>query len=294
MSVYFYYTSENASPRVTAAFLARAKTIQLPGQYRREHENSWEDGADNITTAADVDYAMSLMEHEPLRGIEGVAYAYFIDLGMVTNPTVIGCGHLSPTDAIIIDKLVTLQGTREFPVQIAHVLAQTRALCEVFPPLLIRVETWQGMGAAQTLQAAHLPVELYTPTVKTNAEEWPQLVARLTQRRLILPKNLQLREELLNLTYEVTAMGVRVVDKGKIHQDRAVVVRGIVAMLEPYTLDIGPTFEVTPLERAQMDGFSKWAGAPVSGEIVDEEAGYEHEDMRWSRVDPSGRRNYLW
>jgi hypothetical protein len=39
----------------------------------------------------------------------------------------------------------------------------------------------------------------------------------------------------LNLTYEVTATGVRVTDQGSVHQDHAVTLRGICAGLhEPY------------------------------------------------------------
>ena len=40
-----------------------------------------------------------------------------------------------------------------------------------------------------------------------------------------------LREELLNLVYEVGPQGVRVIDRGKVHQDHAVAVRGVVASL---------------------------------------------------------------
>src|SRR5258708_15556084 len=36
-----------------------------------------------------------------------------------------------------------------------------------------------------------------------------------------------LREELLNLTYEVGPSGIRVIDKGAVHQDHAVAVRGV-------------------------------------------------------------------
>jgi len=290
--VYWYYTSENLSPRVTPAFLARARKILLPGQYRREHENAWDEGADSITTAADVDAAMSL-ETMATRGLPGVAYMYFIDLGAVTNPTVIGLGHLSPTNAIVIDRLETLQGTREAPVQIATVLARTVALCEIFPPLLIRVETWQGMGAAQMLQAAKLPVELYTPSAKSNAEEWPMLIARLTQRTLLLPKHPRLREELLNLTYELTASGIRVVDRGKIHQDHAVVVRGIVAMLEPWVHEADLSrYDPSAHERSQMDGYARWAR--TSSEDPVDSDGFVHEDMRWFRTNPDGSRSYLW
>jgi hypothetical protein len=289
--VYWWYTSENLSPRVTPEFLARARRLLLPGAYRQEHENAWSEGADSITTAADVDAAMSL-ETVATRGIPGVANMYFIDLGAVTNPTVIGLGHLSPMNAIVIDRLETLQGTREAPVQIATVLARTVALCEIFPPLLIRVETWQGMGAAQMLQAAKLPVELYTPSAKSNAEEWPMLIARLTQRTLVLPKHPRLREELLNLTYELTASGIRVVDRGKIHQDHAVVVRGIVAMLEPWVHEADLSrYDPSAHERSQMDGYARWAGA--SSEDLVDSAGFV-QDMRWFRTNPDGSRSYLW
>src|SRR5262249_28950585 len=46
---------------------------------------------------------------------------------------------------------------------------------------------------------------------------------------LVLPPHAQLREELLNLVYEVGPTGVRVIDKGSVHQDHAVAVRGVVA-----------------------------------------------------------------
>ena len=53
----------------------------------------------------------------------------------------------------------------------------------------------------------------------------------------------RLREELLNLVYEVGAQGVRVIDRGRVHQDHAVAVRGVLAMLQPRP-DAGPTIAV--------------------------------------------------
>ncbi len=50
-------------------------------------------------------------------------------------------------------------------------------------------------------------------------------------RTLRLPQHPRLREELLGLSYEVTALGVRVTDRTRVHQDHAVVVRMIAAML---------------------------------------------------------------
>ena len=95
----------------------------------------------------------------------------------------------------------------------------------------IRIESWQGASAVQSLQEIRLPVEIFTPTAKTNADEWPVLIQALASHRLILPPHDRLRDELLNLTYEVGPSGIRVVDKGSVHQDHAVAVRGVVAGL---------------------------------------------------------------
>lgn len=47
----------------------------------------------------------------------------------------------------------------------------------------------------------------------------------------MLPPHARLREELRNLVYEVGAQGIRVIDRGKVHQDHAVAVRGVLASL---------------------------------------------------------------
>jgi hypothetical protein len=87
------------------------------------------------------------------------------------------------------------------------------------------------VSAAQSLEALGLPVELYAPTAKKHADEWPVLVQQLAARSLVLPPHARLREELLNLVVEVGPLGVRIIDRGKVHQDHAVAVRGVVAML---------------------------------------------------------------
>jgi len=82
------------------------------------------------------------------------------------------------------------------------------------------------MSAGQSLMRHGLNVELFTPTAKAHAEEWPLLAQRLAARTLVLPPHARLREELLNLVYEVGPQGVRLIDRGRIHEDHAVAVRG--------------------------------------------------------------------
>src|SRR5581483_7763950 len=64
-----------------------------------------------------------------------------------------------------------------------------------------------------------------------HAEEWPVLAQALASRTLILPHHARLREELLNLVVEVGPQGVKVIDRGQVHPDHAVAVRGVVASL---------------------------------------------------------------
>jgi hypothetical protein len=228
--VYWYYKHKNQSPLVTPEFLARQRRVLMPAQYAREHENSWVDAADSFTTAAEVDAAMQTGWTEQGSGLPGCTYEHFWDLGSVKDPSVGGVGHVEDR-RIYIDHLVTFQGSHEHPVLLPVVKQAMIDLAQRFPPKRIRIESWQGLSAAQELKAEGLPVELFAPTAKAHAEEWPVLAQRLSSRTLILFPHARLREELLNLTYEVGPSGVRVLDKGKIHQDHAVVVRGIVAGL---------------------------------------------------------------
>jgi hypothetical protein len=226
-AVLWRWHGENRSPKVTKAFLERQRRILMPAQYAREHQNLWVDGADALTTSADVDAAM---DQPPVFVPRQTEACLFVDLGTVHDPSVIAVG-VRLGSLCVITELLTFQGSREQPVQIADVERTVRELATVWNLRKIRIESWQGAQAAQSLARIGLPVELYAPTAKKHAEEWPLLVQQLSARTLVLPKHARLREELLNLVVEIGPQGVRVSDRGKVHQDHAVAVRGVIAML---------------------------------------------------------------
>jgi hypothetical protein len=230
--VFWSWSGKNRSPRVTSAFLERQRRILIPAQYAREHGNLWVDAADAFTSAAEVDAAA--MGHgwtEQLEGRRDMTYVGYVDLGAVHDPTVIAVGH-EDGGTVYIDRLLTFQGSHEQPVSLAAVEAAIVDLCRTFRLRKMRIESWQGLSAVQSLQRRGLPVEIFAPTAKTNAEEWPVLAQRLSSRTLVLPPHARLREELLNLFVEVGPQGVRVVDRSRAHQDHAVAVRGVVAGLQ--------------------------------------------------------------
>jgi phage terminase large subunit-like protein len=262
--VSWYWRGENLSPRVTPGFLERQRRILLPAQFAREHQNAWVDAADSFTSSAEVDAAMGQGWTEQIEGPRGTEYVAYVDLGTVHDPSVIAVGHRDG-DMAYIDRLLTFQGSPEAPVQIVTVEGALKDLAQRFRLVRIRIESWQGLSAVQSLQRFGLPVELFTPTAKAHSEEWPILAQRLAARTLVLPPHARLREELLNLVSEVGPQGVRVVDRGKVHQDHAVAVRGVVAMVVHVPW-------VCPL--------AIFGGAPARARTPEEEAALERRQQR--------------
>ena len=305
--VFWWHSSENLSPRVTPEFLARQRRILMPAQFAREHQNSWVDAADGFTTVADVDAAMGHGWTEQLEGRPGVRYVAFVDLGAVHDPSVIAVGHVEG-DLAYIDKIITFQGSREAPVQLATVEEKQRDLARQFRLTKIRIESWQGMGAVQSLQRAGLPVELYTPTAKSHAEEWPVLAQRLSSRTLLLPLHARLREELLNLVVELGPTGVRVIDRGQVHQDHAVAVRGVVASFARPVDGFLGYLQMTPVDRernrrdweARSRDLNRETPAPAPAAPIPPPVELTREEYRqrqleaYDRLEAAARRGARW
>jgi hypothetical protein len=230
MSVFWFHTTENLSPLVTAEYLAREKRLLLPIQFAREHLNEWVSAADGYASTVEVDDAMDGSWVETPRAEPGRRYRMAVDIGLLSDPTVIGCGS-NQEGLVCIDRLVTLQGSREAPVQLATVKRGIIDLATIFQPDQILIESWQGISVAQELAQLDWPVEIATPTAKSNSEQWSLLAQLFASRRIVLPVHPRLREELLGLSVEMTPIGIRVTDRTAVHQDHAVVVRMLASAL---------------------------------------------------------------
>ena len=256
-TVYWWWHSENRSPRVTKAFLDRQRRILLPAQFAREHQNQWVDSADAFTSAAEVDAAMAHGWMQRSVGEPGHVYEGFVDLGLVNDPTVLALGH-ADGGLVFIDVLKTFEGSRAKPVQLRDVERTVSDLSDVFHVRRWRIESWQGVAAVQSLQRVGLSVELFAPTAKAHAEEWPILAQRLSARTLVLPRHERLREELLNLTVDLGPQGVKVTDRGRVHQDHAVAVRGVVAALTSARYVADPEFIAACLDAGSEPVPLRW------------------------------------
>ena len=228
--VLWWWSGENLSPKVTADFLERQRRILVPAQFAWEHGNVWVDAADSFVTAEQVDRAMAGGWLERMDGELGRVHHAYLDVGLVHDPSVIAVGH-EESGTVFVDTIRTFQGTKAAPVQVETLEAALLELAGRFELARIRVESWQGMATVQRLARLGLPVEVFQPSPKSLGEEWPTLAQRLAAGTLELFPHARLREELLNLTVEVGPAGAKVIDKGRVHQDHAVAVRGVCASL---------------------------------------------------------------
>jgi len=155
----------------------------------------------------------------------------FCDIGLVHDPTVIAIGHSGAGGLIYIDKLITHQGSRRRPVDLGRLRAELRSIAEVWNAR-IRIESWQGETVAQDLARGGVRADIRTPTSSSQAELRNTLAAALGNHQVALPQHDRLREELLDLRVELRAGGdIRVTDRGRVHQDHAVAVAGVVEMV---------------------------------------------------------------
>ena len=148
--VFWWWTSENLSPRITKQYLERQRNVLMPMAFAREHENSWVDSADSLTNSDDVDAAMATGWQQQFMPKRSFAYVAFVDLGVVNDPAVIGIGHLE-NENVYIDRLITFQGERNRQVQFEAVEATIRDLIDTFGIVKFRLEDWQAVQMTQNL-----------------------------------------------------------------------------------------------------------------------------------------------
>jgi hypothetical protein len=117
--VFWFWSGDNLSPRVTKTFLERQRRILVPAQFAREHQNAWVDSADSFTTTETVDRAMSSGWVEQHDGRAVASYHAAVDIGLVNDPTTIAVAHAEDS-CIYVDRLLTFQGS-------GHPLAVLRA-----------------------------------------------------------------------------------------------------------------------------------------------------------------------
>lgn len=208
-------------PWIEPAALAEQKAVLLPATYARLHLNQWASGAEQLLTYDDVTACMS--GRVPMPAFDGAQYVGAVDLGLVHDRTVITVGH-HDDGRVVIDDLLVVQGTREEPVSLDEV-GDLILDCEGrYPRTHWKIDPWNAASLVQRLRRERLAVTEFPFNLGSNNRVASALVRAVRERRLVLPHDEELVDELLTLrVVETSRPGVFKLDhKGGSFNDQAI------------------------------------------------------------------------
>jgi hypothetical protein len=251
-SILLDYQTENRNPLVTKEYLERERAILPPHIYAREHMNLWGEGSDVFCTEAD--WRRAIENGDPRRNQDGGPSHLFCDLGWVHDETALAVGKGEDKRVKVI-ALETFKGSQSAPVKFAAVENRIAELAERLTVKRARIESPQGVGLTQALNLRGVAAEVLHPTAKSNQDNWGALYTALKAGTVDLPNDAKLRQQLLTLTIRSTPTGWKVEDVPSIHNDRAVAVAGVVAMVQGGQYVKLPAKQPTQVSRWKlMDG----------------------------------------
>jgi hypothetical protein len=228
-SVRLIYYTENFSPLISSEFLEQQERNLPSFVYAREHLNQWGSASDVFATLED--WKRCTLEGDPIREADDGPCFLFADLGLVHDLTAIAIAKNTDSGVDIVH-LETFQGSQDNPVQLDAVQSRIEHLGKIFNLKSVEIESHQGIFLSQKLSIPYCEITTLHPTIKSNQERWGALYTSIKNATVRLPRDRNLRKELLTLTIEERAVGWRVIDVPSIHNDRSVAVAGAVFLAE--------------------------------------------------------------
>jgi phage terminase large subunit-like protein len=230
------------TPWVDPAALEEQRALLTPSAYARLHLNEWTAAEDRLTNIDDLRACVTLdgpLEHE-----QGVRYAIGLDLGLVNDRAVGVVCHLErpssglpspaailagtdqaprPAGRVVLDRMEVWAGTRAAPVQLQAVEEWVLEAHHAYrrPPLVF--DPFQAVGMAQRLERRGVRAVPFTFSSGSVGRLASTLYRLLRDRRLALPDDPDLIDELANVRLRETTPGVFRMDHdpGR-HDDRAI------------------------------------------------------------------------
>lgn len=216
------------APWQNPAEVEEQRLALMPSVFQRLFENRWTASEDRLVDPADLDAAMTLPGN--LDPLPGVRYVISIDLGLKKDSTVVVVAHRRAgaekgAPRVVVDRLCRWRGTRDQPVQIEDVERAVVALSEEFNRAPVFADPWQAMGLIQRLKARRVSAAEFPFTSQSVGRLAHGLYSLLRSRRIDLPNDEMLRDELLGVRLRETHPGQYRMDHDSAgHDDQAVAI----------------------------------------------------------------------
>jgi len=218
------------TPWVSADDLAEQRRLLTESQYQRLCLNVWTASEDRLTSPEAV---RACVGHEgTLPPSPRWRYAMGLDVGLVNDRTVLTVGHAERRDAgsvVVVDRQDVWEGTRRRPVDLGDVEAVCLEASRLYGRARLIFDPFQAVHLTQRLRARGVSVAPFTFSSQSVGRIALTLYRLLRDRRLDLPDDPGLIEELATVALRETQPGAYRIDTtGDRHDDR-VISLGLVA-----------------------------------------------------------------
>lgn len=229
--------------------LAEQRAALLPSAYARLHENRWQSGEDALVSPEDLAACVRTGSAAPLPHDPARRYVVTVDVGLTNDRTVIAACHAEPSDPatptgapprVVLDAMVTLQGTRRAPVALSDVERHAADLARRYRAPVI-ADPYQFHGSAERLRRSGVIVRTFAFTATSVGRLASALFRTLRDRRMSLPDDPYLLAELASVRLVTNSAGtVRLDHLSGQHDDRAVALALAVHSLTERDMTPGP------------------------------------------------------
>lgn len=223
-----------------------AERRNLPeSTFRRLFLAEWVEGEDRLVRHDDLDAAMA---HDgALAPQPGVAYVITLDVGLVNDRTVVAVGHAEgpPNDRrVVVDRLRVWAGTHRKPVDLSDVEETLISLSAAYNSAPVTSDPFQAAQLISRLTRRGMRATAWQFTAASVGRLGAALHVALRERRLVLPRDEALRDELAHVKLREVPGGYRLTHSHGRHDDMAVAVALLVVLLvEPAG---GPAYSSVP------------------------------------------------
>ncbi len=219
-SIWRVSETHEPAPWIDPAMIEAERRSLSESAFNRLWENRWATGDDALVTAADLDAAAVL--DGPLGPVHGCTYVTALDVGLVNDRTVVVVAHAQrspdgPT-TVVLDRIWRWQGTKAHPVDLGAVEATLVEALRNYPGAVV-CDPYQAAQMTQRLKARGVPVRTFDFTTKSVGRLAATMLQLLRARRLLLPRDPELLDELAEVRIVENAAGVPRLDHLAGHHD---------------------------------------------------------------------------
>jgi Terminase large subunit, ATPase domain len=161
--------------------------------FRRLFLGEWCEAEDVLADEGAI--ADAVRHSEPLEPREGVRYVLTADLGLVHDRSAVTIAHAEGDD-VVVDRLALWEGTRRRPVRLGDIEAWIETTAKRYNAAGCIFDPWQAAGMMQRLRARGVRTEQFDFTSQSVGRLASALFTALRDRRLHLPDDERLVEEL--------------------------------------------------------------------------------------------------